>query len=273
MTALAYTLQGLVLASYLGATVVYVRFFQTGARELRWLCRPALLIVLAFHAAYLGLLGWMQGTVPLIAPGQATTVTAASITAIYLGIEIRLDRRVMGAFVLGLALLFQLVSVFLSVHTPEVPAALQSVRLPAHALAGLVGYAALGLGGVFSLLLLMLRGHIKRRQIGVLYQRLPSIRVLDTMSKHANTTGFALLTLALASGALWAAHEWDSLFPRDPKLLGIAGVWLLYAVYLLARFIPGFNRRIRAYWSLGSFALLTVNFTLVDFLVESRHSW
>jgi len=273
MTALAYTLQGLVLASYLAAAVVYLRYFQTGARELRWLCRPALLVTLVFHAAYLVLLGVLQGAIPLIAPGQAMTVMAASMTTIYLGIELRLGHREMGVFVLALALLFQLLSVFLSVQTSAVPEALQSTRLPAHALAGLVGYAALGLGGVFAMLLLMLRSHIKQRKIGALFHHLPSIRVLDTMSKHAILTGFVLLTLALASGSLWAAHEWESLYPRDPKLLGVAGIWLLYAVYLLARWIPGFNRRIRAYWAIVSFVLLTFNFAVVDFLVESVHSW
>lgn len=273
MSALSYTLQGLVLASYLGAAVVYLRYFQTGARELRWLCRPALLISLVFHVAYLLALGLRQGAIPLIAPGQAMTVMAISMTTVYLFIEIRLGHREMGVFVLGFSALLQLLSVFLTVEAESIPEALRTTRLPAHALAGLVGYGMLGLGGVFAVLLLLLRSRIKNRRIGVVYQRLPSLRLLDTMSTHANTAGFALLTVALVSGALWSGHEWGTLFPRDPKLIGFAVVWLLYGVSLASRWIPGWGRRLRAIWTVGSFCLLSFNFAVMDFLFESIHSW
>ncbi len=258
---------------YLGAGVVYLRYYITRARLLRRLCRTALVTVLVCHLLYLLLLGAHHGWIPLISPGHAMTMTAASILAFYLAIEIRTGNRVMGAFLFVPATVFQLLSTFLIGDLTEVPDVLRSVRLPAHALPAILGYAGLALGAVFSLLMLVLRRQIKRRRIGRIYRRLPSLRVLFTMSFHATVMGYALLSLGVITGTMWAAHEWGTLLPRDPKVIGLLVVWLMYGFAVATHWIPRISRRWRAVWSLVCFAVLTFTFSLLDLIVESKHSW
>jgi len=258
---------------YAAAVVVYLRYFMTRAAALRWLCRPVMLFTLGLHLLYLTTIGLAQRGLPLVGPGQATTVMVCSAAAIYLLVEWRTGRRVMGVFVLGLVAAMQLFAAVMGPQSGMLPEDLRTLRLPLHALPAIVGYAGLSLGAVFSLLLLMLRSRIKRRKLGLLYRRLPSLRVLDTMGMHANVLGFALLTLGLATGCIWAALEWGTPFPRDLKLAGMAAVGALYLAYVLSPRIPGLTRYWRAVWSLVSFAALVFNFTVLGMLVESRHSW
>lgn len=258
---------------YAAAVVVYLRYFQTRASALRWLCRPVLLLTVGLHLLYLVSLGLAQRGMPLVGPGQATTVLVCSTAGIYLVVEWRTGRRVMGVFVMALAAALQLLAAVMGPESAMLPDDLRTLRLPMHALPAIVGYAGLSLGAVFSLLLLMLRSRLKRRRLGLLYRRLPSLRVLDTMGMHANVMGFALLSLGLATGCVWAAMEWGNPFPRDPKLLGMAAVWFAYLLYVISPRIPGWTRYLRAVWSLVSFAALVFTFTVLGMLVESRHSW
>ena len=265
--------QVLLLAAYAGAAFVYLRYYMTRARLLRQLCRPVLLAILALHTIYLLLLGAQQNWIPLVSPGHAMTVMVAAVTAMYLGVELRTHNRVMGTFVLGVALVFQLLSGFLSTTSAGVPDTLRSVRLPAHALPAIMGYAGLALGAVFSSLMLVLRGQIKRRRIGRMYRRLPSLRVLDTMGVHANVMGFALLSLGVLTGCVWAAAEWGSFVPRDPKVIAVILVWGLYGIYVVSLRMAGVSRRVRAIGALVAFAALTFSFTVLGLIVESRHNW
>jgi len=273
MTALVTIGHFVVEAAYVLATVVYLRYFLTRASALRWLCRPVLLGVAALHSAQLALIGVQQGGLPLVGPGQAMSVMVLATVAIYLAIEWRLGRRVMGVFVMALAAVFQLLAAVIAPEVVQLPDDLRTGRLPLHALPAVIGYAGLSLGAVFALLLLALRERIKRRKLGLLYRRLPSLRTLDKMSYHASAMGFGLLTLGAITGSLWAAYEWGSLFPTDPKLHGIALVWLVYALYVASPLVPRWTRSLRAWWSLIGFAALTFTFTVLGLLVESRHSW
>lgn len=273
METLSAILSCSLVAIYLVAVVVYLRYFMTRAAALRWLCRPVLLFTLGIHLLFLVTVGLAQRGLPLVGPGQATTVLVCSATFIYLLVEWRTGRRVMGVFVLGLVAAMQLLAAVMGPQSGMLPEDLRTLRLPLHALPAIVGYAGLSLGAVFSLLLLMLRSRIKRRRLGLLYRRLPSLRVLDTMGIHANVLGFALLTLGLATGCVWAAVEWGTPFPADPKLMGMTAVWLMYLLYVLSPRIPGLTRYWRAVWSLVSFATLVFTFTVLGMLVESKHSW
>jgi len=267
------TLMLLVELAYAGAAVVYLRYFMTRGSALRWLCRPVLLITVALHAGWLTLIGVRQGGLPLVGPGQAMSVMVLSTVLIYLIVEWRSHRRILGVFVLTLAAAFQLIASVLVPDAVAIPPLLRSARLPLHALPAVLGYAGLSLGAVFALLLLLLRSRIKNRRIGLLYRRLPPLRALDTMSFHATAMGFALLTLGIVTGYVWAAQAWDSLMPTDPKVLGMTVVWLFYAVYVFSPKLPGFHRSIRAWWALLAFAALTFNFAVLGLLVETRHSW
>lgn len=273
MNGLLTIAQLLLLLTYAGATFVYLRYFLRRSPELRKLCRPTLLFTLSLHAVYLGLVAVAQGWLPLVGPGQGMTCMVFAIMAMYLIIEWRTGLRVMGLFVLIPAFVFQLLSIFLMSDMTEVPETLRSGRLPAHALPALLGYAGLSLGTVFSALLLLLRTRIKERQIGMLYRRLPSLRILDTMAFHANVMGFSLLTLGIATGCLWAAFVWQSDVLSDPKLVSTAVVWVLYLLYVASYWIPGWSRRSRNLLALVNFTVLTFSFVIVGLLVESQHSW
>ncbi len=261
------------LVVYAGATFVYLRYFSRRTRELRLLCRLALLTTLAAHLGYLALVGLTQGAWPLVDGGQATSAMVMSMSAIYLGLEMRSGLRSTGVFVLGLGFVFELVAVFLGSDRDAVPPDLRSGRVLAHAGPALLGYAAMGLAAVHAALLLALRRHIKARRLGALYRNLPSLRALDALTVRANAAGFALVTIGLLTGGLWAAREWGSFFPSDLRLYSMVGVWALYGLLVASPAIPRASRRLRAAVTVASFVVLTFAFVVLGLVVESRHTF
>jgi ABC-type uncharacterized transport system permease subunit len=77
-----------------------------------------------------------------------------------------------------------------------------------------------------------------------LWQRLPPLGLADQVIERATQLGLLLLSLGLATGAVWSArgpspHE----FWRDPKVLFSLAVWAVFAAYVGARAWLGWRGR------------------------------
>lgn len=82
----------------------------------------------------------------------------------------------------------------------------------------------------FSMILLLLVSAV----YSVLYLIKPDLRLdlrSDSLIRVAILAGF----LGCATGSVWASVTWDSWWPRDPKLNGVAIGMLMYGAYLLLR--------------------------------------
>jgi len=101
----------------------------------------------------------------------------------------------------------------------------------------------------------------------------PSARNLEALSFRLNAIGFVLWTLTLIGGAIWAEHAWGRYWGWDPKEVGTFVAWVVYAAYLHARTTRGWAGRRAAYFVYVGYAVVLMNFTVVNLFVTGKHSY
>jgi cytochrome c-type biogenesis protein CcsB len=148
--------------------------------------------------------------------------------------------------------------------------ALQSNRiLGIHVTTMVLAYSALSMSCGASVLYLMqvVPGGGRR------FARLPDPETLAETGYWSVLVGFPLLTLGIALGAYWANTAWGRYWGWDPKETSALLTWFVYAGYLHARGLRGWEGK-RAAWLLilGYVAVLFTYFA-VNFLFRGLHSY
>ena len=176
---------------------------------------------------------------------------------------------------------------------PLVPA-LRSSWLVMHVSVIMVSYAALLVGSLLSLAVLLtdrgeafqLRsssigsgGYRKATSMGdVGVLNLKSIQLttseqLDSLSYRTITVGFLLLTVGIISGAVWANEAWGSYWSWDPKETWALICWLVYAAYLHSRLSRGWQGRRPAFVAVVGLAVIGICYIGVNLLGIGLHSY
>jgi cytochrome c-type biogenesis protein CcsB len=167
------------------------------------------------------------------------------------------------AALMGVALVF-----FPNEVTPLVPALQANRILGLHVSAMMLAYSALSVSfGAAVLYLVQGEGDSKR------LARLPSSETLEDIGYWSVLAGFPLLTLGIALGAYWANSAWGRYWGWDPKETSALLTWFLYAGYLHARVLRGWEGRRSAVLLIGGFAAVLFTYFAVNFLVSGLHSY
>ncbi len=148
--------------------------------------------------------------------------------------------------------------------------ALQSNRiLGLHVTSVLLAYSALSVSfGASVLYLLQADGTTGRR-----FPRLPDGEQLNEIAYWSVLIGFPLLTLGIALGAYWANSAWGRYWGWDPKETAALLTWLVYAGYLHARGLRGWEGKRAAYLLLAGYAAVLFTYFAVNFLISGLHSY
>jgi heme exporter protein C len=86
----------------------------------------------------------------------------------------------------------------------------------------------------------------------------------DRLAAASVAVGLPLMTICLVTGAVWARPIWGTWWSADPRLNGMAVMWLLYAAYLTLRnAIPDPERRARFAAVYGIFAFASVVYVFI----------
>ena len=93
------------------------------------------------------------------------------------------------------------------------------------------------------------------------------------MSFRLNAVAFVLWTFTLIGGAVWAEHAWGRYWGWDPKEVGTFVAWVVYAAYLHARTTRGWSGRRASYFVFVGYAVVLMNFTVVNLVVTGKHSY
>jgi len=134
----------------------------------------------------------------------------------YLYLEISTEERAMGVFILPIAIGLQTISA-LTPGTEKVDPVLESPWFWIHVASLLCAYASFALAGVLGLTYMLQFKEIKKKHLGYLYNRLPSLLTLDVMNSRAMTIGWVLLTVGVTVGVVWAEQARVTA-PDDPNL-------------------------------------------------------
>jgi len=207
---------------------------------------------------------------PLSSPYESLSFLAWAIVLIYLVIELRYHNRIMGAFVLPLAVLAGSAAAALPRRIAELVPTLQGAGLWSHVALALFGNAAFALTFCAGVMYLIQERQLKSRHPGRLYFRLPALELLDDVGFKSILFGFPLLTLALISGALWAEHARGSFFTWRPREVWSVVSWLIYAGLLYARVSVGWRGRKAAILAILGFCLVLITFVGVKVIKSGQ---
>jgi HemX protein len=129
------------------------------------------------------------------------------------------------------------------------------------------------MSAVWSMLYLMQHHEIKANRFGTLYQRLPSLGLLERMSAIATIIGLAFLTIAIVIAVTWLPDVLPDFSYTDPKVLATIVVWILYAAAITARFIARVNQRRFILLSLVGFGGVFLSLTIVNVVLSRFHDF
>nr|AYC64729.1 cytochrome c biogenesis protein ccs1 [Boodleopsis sp. FL1161] len=202
---------------------------------------------------------------------EALIFLSWSLTLIHLIIENFLSSFFIGTITAPTALFL---NVFASFQLPlsfqnlnSLIPALQSNWLIMHVTVILLSYAALISGCLFSISFLFLNGqNIKNQPKNLLIK-------IDQLSFRTIGVGFALLTVGIISGSIWANEAWGSYWNWDPKETWSLITWLIFAVYLHLRINQNWKKQRSAILATFGFFVIWVCFLGVNFISKGLHSY
>ncbi|MCA5895265.1 c-type cytochrome biogenesis protein CcsB [Isoptericola sp. NEAU-Y5] len=233
----------------------------------------------ALLLAAIVLRGVAAGRTPWANMYEFTLVGSFVALVVFLVLNLRRDLKFLGAFVIGLTVLFLVlgVNVFYVAATGVQPA-LQNYWLVIHVGVAITATGIFTVSFVTSVLQLL---RDSRDTGGTSLQRpgfrwldgLPTPKTLEGLSFRLNAVAFVLWTFTIIGGAIWAEDAWGRYWGWDPKEVWSFVIWVIYAAYLHARTTRGWDGRRAAWFVVVGYACVLFNFTGVNLIFNGLHSY
>jgi len=224
-----------------------------------------------FHFISLFIYTVSKGFVPIQNLSQSLSVAAFTLGCMFLFFQYRFDLKILGVFASAM-----LSGVMLAVlMIPEAPVekieVLKGFWFYSHIILVFSGEAALALASGAGILYLLQEKGIKTKSPGFFFKRLPSLDLLDNVGYTCLATGFALLTMGLVTGFIYAKTIWGRFWSWDPKEVFSVGTWFLYAALLHLRLYSGWRGRKSAVMTIIGFFIIIFTFLGVNMLLGGHH--
>ncbi len=142
-----------------------------------------------------------------------------------------------------------------------------------HLLCSLLSYVTFLIAFVTGVHFLVQERQLKRKTMGVLFHRLPALEVLDRINFLAIGIGFALLSVGMLCGLIWARVLLGHWWLGDPKEYLTVFLWLSYLVLWLVRLRSTLRGRRVALLSILGFSLVLFTFVGASWLAPSMHPY
>jgi cytochrome c-type biogenesis protein CcsB len=134
-----------------------------------------------------------------------------------------------------------------------------------------LGYAGFAIAFGISIMYLFLKNK-NRTQTGTIGSYIPEPRVLDELTYQLVTFGFLFLTVGIITGAVWANSAWGRYWGWDPKETWSLITWFIYAAFLHARLMKGWEGKRMAVISIIGFMAVLFTYFGVN-LLPGLHSY
>ncbi len=186
-----------------------------------------------------------------------------TLAATYLYFELRYRIQASGLFVIFLTLLLLASALPRDPAIPPLIPALDTPLFTLHIIFSFAGYALFAMA--FSLGVLYL---IQERLQTVL---LPNLSELRKMNEEAIFLGFALFTLCMVFGSIWAQVAWGYYFSWNIKSVWSSIVWMFYGGMCHAKFVRRWQGRGYAWLSIAGFGVVLFTYLGIGLLMASNH--
>jgi len=267
---LFYTTLGLYFIATLAYLVFLARPRQALGRAAEWLILAGFLV----HVTFTVLRYLEAGHTPITNLHESLSFFSLTIAGVFIAFNRKYHVAILGSFVTPLAFLLMLASSIYPSAIPLLPPALMSNWLMVHSTLAFISYATFTVAFGAAVMYLIQERFLKKKRLGPLYQKLPSLDVLDEINYRCLSFGFPLLTIAIITGAIWAETAWGTYWSWDPKETWSLITWFIYAALLHGRLTTGWRGRRAAILAIVGFFVLLFTFLGVNLLPsESQHSY
>ncbi|MCX6150571.1 MAG: cytochrome c biogenesis protein CcsA [Ignavibacteriales bacterium] len=252
---------------------VYLYDFLLGTKRLANAKRIFLFATLIFHTFYLLTRTIEFNHPPITNVFEIFTILAFSLSCSYFILELFTDVRGTGLFIIIFSILFQLISSVFIQDLTEVKEVLRNRLLGLHVISALLGYSGVTISAVYGLLYLILYKKIKLNKFGLIFERLPSLEIMEELSYYAAVIGFVLLSVAITIGIIWLPTAFPNFTYLDPKLVGTALIWLMYGIGIASKVVGKLKGKKVIVFSIVGFLIAIFSTILTNFLAKSFHSF
>ncbi len=173
---------------------------------------------------------------------ESASMCALLIGLLFLFLYWRYGYESLALFIFPLVFLLTLVGELGSPMTRWSDERVRSAWLLVHVVLVLVGYAALLLTAVTSIMYLVRERQLKTKKTGLL-KSLPPLGTLDSLMSRALSIGFVFITLAVIAGSTWASIDVGPGWIRNPRIIISLLTWMLYLVIVFLRVTAGWRGR------------------------------
>lgn len=212
-----------------------------------------------------------SGHAPIQNLSQSLSLAAFALGVMFLFFQYKVNLKILGVFV-SVLLSAIMLAVLMIPDTPvEKSAVLNGFWFYSHIFLVFAGDATLALACGAGILYLLQEKGIKTKSPGFFFKRLPSLDLLDNVGYTCLTTGFALLTIGLVAGFIYAKAIWGRFWSWDPKEVFSVGTWMVYAALLHLRLYSGWHGRKSAIMTIIGFFIIIFTFLGVNILLGGHH--
>ena len=255
--------------------VIYAYYVIFTGKKKSWTNKTTLFLglLLILHGIEIGLRHAALKTIPLSTVHDALSFLAFSILFVYMLIELRLKIRGSGIFILFFAFLLELISTFNLSWAPETNELLSSPTFALHASLSIMGYTAMSISALYSIMYIIQNHNLKNRNLGKLFTQLPALSFLEKMSIQSAFMGIVLLGIGLLLGHIQAEAIMGEFWPNDIKVIATDIIWLIYlSGYIMAQVLRLHGKKM-AYLSITGYFILVVGGFLIVYLTETFHEF
>ncbi|MFO1464733.1 MAG: cytochrome c biogenesis protein CcsA [bacterium] len=227
---------------------------------------------LAKYAARFTLLSWVLQTVllglyfakvgsPFLVDSFSSYIFSAWVAAgAFLLLNLKFRFSLVGALLLPLLCVLYLLARFSSEDYEVGSALMHSPWASVHIMFSFLAFAIFALSFILGIIFIIEEFQLKYKVSPKLFLRLPSLESLEQTHAKALTVGFILLSGGIITGAAWAKSVTGVYFFEDARQLWAIIAWLIYALFLQARFGAGWRGRRGVLLSLLGFAVILFTF-------------
>jgi cytochrome c-type biogenesis protein CcsB len=253
-----------------GGFVVYI------VKQEKWVFRCSYWILVAgfvCHTIFLGYRYYSLGTAPVLDLKSALGFFSWSIIFVYLIFQIKFRLMVLGSFVAPLAAFLMIISYAMPWVEGPVKPVFKSLWLTVHVGTVFIGNGLFAIAFLAAIMYLIQEHQIKRKRLGSVYARLPSLATLDSINYYSLIYGFPFLTLGMITGSIYAQYALGKYWQWDPKEVWSLVTWLFYGALLHERLVVGWRGRRAALMSIICFCILIFTFVGASFWLGGYHSF
>jgi ABC-type uncharacterized transport system permease subunit len=196
-----------------------------------------------FHFVAIVEQGLINNRCPITNFYETLAMCALLIAVLYLAAHWRYRLESLSVFIFPLVFVMSLVSTLGNPVSAWSSPVVRNAWLTVHIVLVLLGYAALALTAVASLLYLFQERELKSKKPRKFYYRLPPLGTLDELVTRFMAVGFVFITLAVIAGSTWAFIELKADWISQPKIAISFFTWGVYLALVCLRHAAGWRGR------------------------------